>query len=379
MEKIGLFGGSFNPVHLEHINIAKNAIKELNLDRLIIMPTFIPPHKDTVLASPEDRLNMLKLAFNNIDKVEVSDYEINKKGTSFTYLTVEYLKEKYDCELYFIMGEDLIATFDSWKSPDKIVEKAQIVSLSRDNYTIDFDKVQKDFFNKYGKSFIKLTYNGKNYSSTRIRVFSALGLPIDNLTDKKVAKYIQDNGLYKEEKHLGYIEYIKKALPTKRLMHTASVIDTALRRASENGLDKDKVFLAGLLHDMAKYVDYTKVSGFTVPEDMPDKVIHAFLGAYLLENNIKFDDLEIIEAVRYHTTGKPNMSKLTKLIFIADMVEDFRVYEGVDYLRECYEKYDLDSCLVECLKEEIIHLKRKNLPIYRLTLEAYEYYKNLGE
>ena len=146
MEKIGLFGGSFNPVHLEHINIAKNAIKELNLDRLIIMPTFIPPHKDTVLASPEDRLNMLKLAFNNIDKVEVSDYEINKKGTSFTYLTVEYLKEKYDCELYFIMGEDLIATFDSWKSPDKIVEKAQIVALSRDNYTIDFDKVQKDFF-----------------------------------------------------------------------------------------------------------------------------------------------------------------------------------------------------------------------------------------
>ena len=210
-------------------------------------------------------------------------------------------------------------------------------------------------------------------------MFSALGLPLDDLTDKKVANYIESNNLYKEEKHLGYIEYIKNALPTKRLMHTASVIDTALRRASENGLDKDKVFLAGLLHDMAKYVDYTKVSGFSVPEDMPDKVIHAFLGAYLLENNFKFDDSEIIEAVRYHTTGKPNMSKLTKLIFIADMVEDFRSYEGVDYLRECYEKYDLDSCLVECLREEIIHLKRKNLPIYRLTLEAYEYYKNLGE
>lgn len=379
MEKIGLFGGSFNPVHLEHINIAKSAIKELNLDRLIIMPTFIPPHKDTVLASPEDRLNMLKLAFKWEDKIQVSDYEINKKGTSYTYSTVEYLKNKYDCQIYFIMGEDLIATFDSWKNPDKIVKNAEIVALSRDNYTVDFDKVQKDFINRYGKKFIKLSYQGKGYSSTRIRVFSALGLPLDDLTKKEVANYIEENNLYKEEKHLGYIEYIKKALPTKRLMHTASVIDTALRKASENGLDKDKVFLAGLLHDMAKYVDYTKIENFSVPEDMPDKVIHAFLGAHLLENNLKIEDSEIIEAVRYHTTGKPDMSKLTKLIFIADMVEDFRSYDGVDQLRECYEKYDLDSCLRECLKEEIIHLQRKNQPIYRLTLEAYEYYKNLGE
>ena len=106
---------------------------------------------------------------------------------------------------------------------------------------------------------------------------------------------------------------------------------------------------------------------------MPKPVVHAFLGAFVVENVLKIKDKEIIDAIRYHTTGKANMSNLARLIFLADMVEIGRDYDGVEYLRDLYEK-DFDLCFKEALKEEVIHLKNKGEEIYFETLNALEYY-----
>ena len=140
------------------------------------------------------------------------------------------------------------------------------------------------------------------------------------------------------------------------------------------GLDKDDVFLAGLLHDVAKYVDYKTVKGFTKPLDMPEPVVHAFLGEYMARNILGIKNEEVLDAIKYHTSGKPEMSKLAKLIFVADMVEEGRTYDGVEELRRYYETKSLDECFIECLKEETIHLKNKKQPVYHLTLDAYNYY-----
>ena len=371
MYKIGIFGGTFNPVHNEHVNIAKNAVEELNLDTLYVMPTFISPHKSSVPASETDRLNMLKLAFRGTDKIKVSDYEILKGGKSYTYLTVEHFKEKYDCELYFICGGDMLVDFKTWKNPDRILNACNLAVFDRKDFNVDYPSERTYFSDTFNKSFIKLNYIGKEDSSTKIRIYSSFGLDITAFTPKNVAEYIKENNLYKPDT---YTEFAKDNLTEKRLIHTANVVVTALSMAKRNNLDPEKVRISATLHDCAKYLDYKKYPGFVMDGELKAPVVHAFLGAYIAENVLKITDSEIIDAIKYHTSGRPEMSDLEKLIFVADMVCEDRDYEGVEKLRYYFNNYDLNTCFKECLKEEMIHLKNKKTDIYNLTLSAYNYY-----
>lgn len=370
MLRVGIFGGTFDPVHNEHIFLAKVAIDKLNLDKLIVVPTFLPPHKTIIPASGKDRLNMLRLAFNGIEKVEISDFELKSGGKSYSYLTVEHFKKTLDADLYFLVGADMLKDFSTWKHPERILENCTLATFGRHDYVVDYEKAEEHFRQKYNKEFIRLDYDGKDYSSTKIRVYSSLGLKAQNQTPKEVIEYIEKHGLYAGDI---YTEFLKTVLPEKRLIHTAEVAITAMQKTKELSLDGNKVLLASLLHDCAKYIDYQSVGGFSVPNGMPKPVVHAFLGAYVIENMLGVCDQEIIDAVRYHTSGKAEMSTLSKLIFVADMIEPNRDYEGVEKLRELYKK-DFDECFIECLKEEYIHLQNKKQDIYVETINAYNYY-----
>ena len=165
-----------------------------------------------------------------------------------------------------------------------------------------------------------------------------------------------------------------KTLPLKRVKHTADVVIAALQKVKALGLDSEKVKIATTLHDCAKYIDYTKVEGFVLPDKVPAPVVHAFLGAYVAEKVLGVTDPEILDAIRYHTSGKADMTTLGKLVFVADMVEEGRTYEGVEKLRELFEKDDFELCFVECLKEEFLHLLNKKQYIYEQTINAFTYY-----
>ena len=371
MKKIAIFGGTFNPVHLEHKNLVKRAIEELNLDKLIIVPTNIPPHKKTELASGEDRINMLKLCFLEEEKVEVSDFEIKSGGTSYSYLTVEHFKSAYpNDQLFFLVGGDMLKDFKTWKFPERILASATLAVFHREGFLYNEEEERK-FFNKtFNKDYVNLIYSGENLSSTRIRIYSALSLPLNGLVSEKVEEYIQEKQLYRGGR---IFDYVKKTLPLKRLIHTAEVAVSALTKVKELGLDKDDVITACILHDCAKYIDYKSVKGFKLPDGVPSPVVHAFLGAYIAEKHLKISNEEIIDAIRYHTSGKANMSTLGKLLFVADMVEKNRSYEGVERLREIFE-LDFNKCFIECLKEEMVHLLNKKQYIYSETISAYDYY-----
>lgn len=376
MKKVAIFGGTFNPVHNQHIALARQAIKELELDELVVMPTFISPHKSASPAPAEDRLNMLRLAFKNDPKITVSDYEIQKGGKSYTYQTVEHFSQDKGVKLFFIVGADMLENFKTWRYPQRILDACDLVAFGRKDCSVDYEKERQYFKQTFGKEFIKLSYTGEIQSSTQIRVYNSLGLDITDMTALEVCEYIKQNGLYSGDK---YTDFIKKSLPEKRRVHTAEVVLSALSKASECGLDADKVRTAALLHDCAKYIDHTTVKDFTIDKDVPPPVIHAFLGAFVAQNILGIDDQEIIDAIRYHTSGKANMTTLAKLIFVADMVEKGRNYEGVDTLRE-YFKGDLDRCFAKCVEEEMIHLINKKTPIYGETLNAFDFYvKNKGE
>lgn len=372
--KIAFFGGTFNPVHIEHVLTAAAAVRELSLDKIFIVPTFLPPHKNVRPANGADRVNMLEIAFKKseelLKKVEISDYEINNGGKSYSFITAKHFKDEYpSSELYMIIGGDMLKDFKTWKHPEKILDCAKLAVVLREGYSVDIAAEREYFKNAFNKDFTVLNYVGKDVSSTEIRTRLAFGIKPDGVCEE-VFSYIRKNGVYPPDK---YQKYILEKLPARRVAHTANVVICALKKAKELNLDYEKVRIAATLHDCAKYDDYRDYKDFTLPPNVPPPVVHAFLGAFVAEKVLGVRDEEIIDAIRYHTSGKAEMSTLSKLIFVADMIEEGRNYDGVDILRKEYER-DFESCFRLCLKEETLHLINKKQPIFKETLSAYDYY-----
>lgn len=371
MKNIGILGGTFNPVHIEHVNLAREAKAELNLEKLYVVPTFCPPHKDTVPIDAKDRLNMLKIAFSGLDFVEVSDFEIAKGGISYTYQTAEHFKNLHkNSKVYLFVGSDMLKDFKTWKNPKQILQNVTLCAFKREGHQGDFS-VQHQYFKKeFGVDFKELNFVGRDISSSSIRVRLSLGLSAKDSLDKGVEEYICQNNLYKEDL---FTSFLRKNLTEKRLIHTANVVAVGVKKAKELNLSEKKVYLSCLLHDCAKYLDPKSFKDFSIDESYPSPVVHAFLGEYVARNVLGVEDEDVLSAIKYHTTGRANMTTLEKLVFVADMIEKGRNYEGVERLRELYLG-DFENCFRKCLEEELIHLQNKKGDICPLTIEAYNYY-----
>ena len=374
--KIAIFGGSFDPVHAEHVNIVKAAQAALSPDEVIVMPAFIPPHKqDRALASPEDRLNMAKLAFAGVKNCEVSAYEINAGGTSYTYLTLGYLAGKFPgAQLYFLVGADMLKDFYTWKQPETILSLADLVVCNREGDKVSYPAEQFRFFSKFKKRFIGIEYTGRDISSTKARVLAAFGEDLKPYLPFDVIDYIEANELYRIEGVKGALRYLK---PSRR-KHTLGVALTAARYAERYKIPEKSAVLAAAMHDVAKNMqaDAPELSGFATEEKVPAPVLHQYTGAYVAEHTFGIRDEDVLNAVRYHTSGRPNMSDLEKLIFLSDMLEPSRDFKGVEKLRRLLAE-DLNECMYQSLKHELRHLKKSGGEIYPLTFRAYEYYKGL--
>lgn len=379
--RIGIFGGSFDPVHNEHIALVKSAVESLSLDRLFVMPAKIPPHKiGKSISSDKARLDMCKLAFGDIPKVEISEYELSKDGTSYTYLTVEHFKREYPtAQLYFLVGTDMLRDFPTWKNPLAILENCTLAVCARAEETGWVER-ERDAFRKKTRSekpFEVIAYEGKSVSSTRLRVLATAGEDISAWTSEKVATYIKDTKLYE-------IEIVKQALALEkqsRKEHSLRVAYFAAENAKKAGVDEKKAIISALLHDCAKNLenDSELLKGFTCPNGVPPQVFHQYAGAYVCENTFKVEDEDILNAVRYHTSGRENMSALEKLIFLADMLEEGRTYKEVDELRKAFEEDGLDGGLELALQRTLEFLEEKGEFIYPLTQQAYEYVKRRNE
>ena len=189
--KIGLFGGTFNPVHSGHVNLVKNFKVKLSLDRVIVIPTAQPPHKEAKeLASAEDRINMCKLAFGSL--AEVSDIEISRGGKSYTVLTLEELKKKYpDDELYFLVGSDMLLSFKRWYRWEDILSMCTLCATDRSNEE-SCREADKDFFEK----IIFCDFEKIVVSSSEVREKLEKGESVDAILPREVQKYIEEKGLY---------------------------------------------------------------------------------------------------------------------------------------------------------------------------------------
>ncbi|MGB9665624.1 MAG: nicotinate-nucleotide adenylyltransferase [Ignavibacteria bacterium] len=190
-KKIGILGGSFNPIHLGHLILANTVCEEFQLDKIIFVPCYIQPLKSNKdFAPPEARLEMIKLAIQNNPKFEVSDIEIKRKGMSYTVDTLKYFKKKFD-DLYFVIGADNIKDFHHWKEPDQILELTKLIVTNRGG-------IDKKIPEKLrGKKIFVCRIPDIEISSTMIRNNIRSNKSIKYLVPQKVETYIIKNKLYK--------------------------------------------------------------------------------------------------------------------------------------------------------------------------------------
>lgn len=375
--RIGIFGGSFDPVHLEHIHLAEGAVKSLALDLLLVLPAHIPPHKtEKTLASDGDRLEMCRIAFRGCPKIEVSDYEIVQGGIGYTYLTCRHFKNVYpDAELFWLVGTDMLRDFPSWREPEEILRLATLAVCARNEKKGWEKEAQTDFFRRFQRNFAVIGYDGKAVSSTHVRVYAAAGESVENFVGPETAKYIENRVLYE-------IPGAKKALSLEkpsRKQHSIRVALLAAERAAGLHIAEKAAVTASLFHDCAKNLpaDSPYLKDFVLPQRIPASVVHQYAGAYVAEKFFGVKDKDVLNAIRFHTSGRADMSALEKLIFLSDMLESERDFEGVEALRTLFwkDRESLDECLSAAFRETLEHLKRNGKEVYPLTQAAYDFIK----
>lgn len=197
IETIALFGGTFAPPHLGHVHAVETVLRELNPDRVLIMPTAIPPHKVKVGGdTPEIRLEMCRAAFGQLDKTEVSSYEIDKGGVSYTVETLEHLRNAEN-KIYLLCGSDMFLTLDSWYRAERIFELASIVCMPR--YDSDFERLsakKRIYEEKFNADVCVIETDALELSSTEVREQIAGGEDLNGFLPEGVIEIIRREKLY---------------------------------------------------------------------------------------------------------------------------------------------------------------------------------------
>ena len=389
--KIGVYGGTFNPPHLGHLTAARAVFELLKLDKLLLVPAGLPPHKALPAGSPtaEQRLEMTRLAGEQLDlgdRVEVLDLELRRAGKSYTADTLAQIKELYPgAELWLLMGTDMFLTLQTWHTPEEIFALAGIAAFGRTEAdTEELFSVQREYlYRTYPSARIfTLTIPGVvDISSTDLREQLAADRGA-SLLPPAVYGYILREGLYHTNADLKHLPLSKlrpvalSYLKHKRIPHVLGTEQEAIRLAERYGADVDKARVGALLHDCTKKLDLAAqlalCEQYGIPLDDMErqtlKLLHAKTGAAIARDVFGVDD-EIYGAILWHTTGRAGMTLLEKILYLADYIEPSRDFPGVDKLRAvCYK--DLDAGLLMGLEMTITEMNELGSPVHRATIEA---------
>lgn len=376
MAKTIVFGGSFDPVHVEHTNILKAAVRELCADKVIVVPTKNPPHKSASKTPFSDRAEMARIAFSQVSaNVIVDDIENRNDGVNYSSDNLPVLEKKYGKFVYVIGGDSLLA-LESWHEPEFIVRNFEIAVFDREGYQSAKDKAA-ELNEKWNGKIRILEYVGKEVDSHTIRDRLMLKADVSGL-DENVERYIKSRNLYSE-----FFPYVDKAatyLDAKRLVHSknTALVALSLNRNFCPKIDEDKLLLAGLLHDVGKMYDKTELPNNiqnVIPKDsIGTPVQHQFVSAEIVKNDFHISDENVLNAIRFHTTGRENMSQFEKLIYVSDLISYERNFQGVESLRKAVYN-DFEKGFITCLTYSRDYVVETGREVYPLTDKAISFYK----
>lgn len=369
--KIILFCGAFDPVHKAHIKMAQDAIDKIGADKLIFIPSNLKFFKNkkfdsnnvieslkNKISDPIHRINMIKIAIKGLEKIEVSDYEIQHNKKSYTIQTLDHFINVYgqENEYFLIIGSDNLTRFNQWKNYDQILQKATLICFKRGSVCANKQCLS---LNDCGcESLIinnhrVILFNDFNMeiSSTQIRKNHNLEAGIQ----KEVLDYINDHGLYAIhllEKHVRNVDkFGTSMICAGRILHSIRVAEMAkniMLKWDPN--QADLAYSAGMYHDILKCMNkedsqaYVKkyADEIRINQDISWKLLHPYTGAHLIKTNYNFDNELILNAIRRH--NKPfdyhneEVTLLDKVLYCADKLEPERI-DGIDQVNiEYYRK-----------------------------------------
>jgi len=381
-QTIAVYGGSFDPIHKGHTAIIKNLVNQF--DRVVVVPAFMSPHKkqhDYALAA--HRLKMIQLALEEENLlqnqyIDISAYELDRQAATYTIDTVQYLKNLYPAaRLYFCIGSENLKTLHLWKDFDTLNKLVEFFVISRPSF---FQVIPPNI------NAAIAPFSGLDTSSSLIKALIALNeyhlinkhspLPdFDAHLHTSVLDYIRTQNIYPMHNKIGKL-YHRFAFNKNRIPHILGTIKLAITLAKLYNIDSHKASLAALLHDIAKYTTplQVKEQGLNIDINRINHVVyHARVGEVIARQLLKIDDSDILNAIKYHTTKRADMSILEKITALADYLEENRDFEEIAQMREMLF-IDIDKAMKMVLEDMIRKLEAKNKDIYYSTKEAYDFY-----
>ena len=378
--RIGIMGGTFDPIHYGHLMLAEQIRTSFHLDKVVFIPVGKAPHKSTADAVDKYmRFEMTKLATESNPYFFVSDLEINKEGVTYTIDTIKAIMStlKPQDKLFFITGADAILLLESWKNYSELIQLVTFIGATRPGIDNEALMIKIGSLKERFDANIELCFiPALAISSTDIRRRVNQEKSIKYLLPENVENYIVDHFLYKEHhpRFFEMVDLLKSNLSSKRFIHSIQTAQISRKLAIHYSENPVMAEMAGLCHDLAKEYKNSKmialIDEFSIFKDpsiiTTPNLAHGEVAAGVMKRDLGFYEEDLLDAIKWHTYGHSDMSLLSKIVYVADIIEASRTFDGVTLLRALAFQ-NIDDAILAYGSQCDVHLSKKNLRTHAYT------------
>lgn len=371
MRRIGIFSGTFDPVHIGHLRAAQACMQSMDLEKVLFAP-FGKPLIRQADAGESHRCEMIRLAISGIPGLELSEVDLGP-NPRYAVDTVRSLQLQYPgAEMVYLVGADKLADIPTWKDAGELFLLCEFAVFPRAGYEAE---PLCDFLRAHGARVSLVPSEQITMSSGQIRAQLRLLCDAKGKLLPQVAEYIAMNGLYQPD----YERMVRQAVSGSRFVHSQGVRRTAVHLARIYGQPMQKAGVAGILHDCAKNMELARLQAIARQSRLTrdpatlksNALLHGPVGAEIARIRYHINDVHILNAIRFHTTGRGGMDALELAVFVADAIEPSRKYPGLDLIRDQAEK-DLRLAALTSLDGTHKFIKIKGMVESPLSSQAVE-------
>lgn len=393
---IGLFGGTFDPFHNAHRQLIVSALEQLPLDVVLVMPLGQAPHKKRRISLAAHRFEMARLGIDGLSRVVVSDDEIRTPGVDYTYETILRLKEQHcPAAITVLVGSDVLLSIDSWYRVKDLMGEISLAVVRRGDDDIKvLESKAEESAARYGAKIVFFDMPPSMLASSDLRRIHENQGDFREKCPDSVVTFIERHRLYSLSPVYSMVDdddwerlvalegWSWRFISQERRVHSASVAQYAGKLASLYEVDIWKAIAAGLLHDMAKEFPLEEqkelarqyLDDETLFSTLSDDLMHGPAAAKFISKTCGKCEVEFLDAIAFHSTGRGDMSVLGQILFLADKIAFDRTFRRLDAIRSLAEDGNLDDAMKLCLEEIFSALKYSGVKVNSLSLDAYRKY-----
>ena len=362
-KRVLLFGGSYNPIHKGHINAALKASDYLKCDEVWLIPRKYN-YDGSLLLSGKHRVAMMKMALEEFDNFKICDIELKDKNKKliYTYNTALLLQKKYgkQYQFYFLIGADQLNNIERWYEIEKLTKIFQFVCFKRPGYLLN---------EQLAKKYHILIIDGQQVDASSTNVRSGY---FDKI-DESIQKYIFEHELYLKER-------LMPRLPEQLFIHCLSTARLAKALAKSNHVDTNRAYVAGILHDVSKSLPKDEIEKiiqvhYPSKKRVPEYSWHQYASAYIAQTEFGINDKKTLKAIQSHSRATKSMTKLEKIIYSADKLEEKREFaQQVQEIRKiAYE--DIDQAFIMTMEDQLQYFLKSGKVYDKWLVTLIQYYK----